>query len=678
VPLTFNSNGNHPEGITESLDQETAADWREEALTSRSWRARLRRKERLQRIADAATEKWLGENAPSDFDPSAPESTLQDLPRPVKLGVKETTRGSALLDQPRELTFHAGVLRSLFHLLLWVRGILLFGLGVSWDWLRKRSTQESRARRLRETFERMGITFVKIGQQLSMRLDMLPYVYTRELEKLLDELPPFPSDQAISTIERVAGKPISEVFSVFDSNPIGSASVACVYQGILKTGERVAVKVRRPGVGPRLAADLRALRWLVYLLELAVLAPGFTSNFIHELGDMLTEELDFVREARFSELYRRRVRKVKEFSFVAVPKVFFDYSNDEVMVSEFVSGIWLSEILRAIETDDGAALKKLEEMNIDRTILARRIQLIARFNNFENIFFHADLHPANILVQPGNKLVLIDFGSCGSFNRKELNSWRRWFDAQSVDDVGGMVQAALGIIEPLPPIDRDEFGQRLETEFWNNLYAIKSKHSSWSERSPSSLWIGFLNLCREFQVPMRLNTLRMIRASMLTDTISVRLDHDQDPYREFRFYEKGAGKRAKKRLLKRLHRLARPRKFIGIENTLESGIKFIYRLQQTVDSLASIRIGAIIAKIDYFFSLMVKHIAWITGTAAMTTGYFWLFGHDPDTLSRYSIAGAFYAAVGNMWWRIIAFLPSILVLWRVSFRFKERRPWEDS
>jgi len=165
----------------------------------------------------------------------------------------------------------------------------------------------------------------------------------------------------------------------------------------------------------------------------------------------------------------------------------------------------------------------------------------------------------------------------------------------------------------------------------------------------------------------------MIRASMLTDTISVRLDHEQDPYREFRFYEKGAGKRAKKRVFKRLHRLARRRTFIAIESGIESGIKSIYRLQQAVDSLASIRIGAIIGKIDYFFSLMLKHLAWVTVTAAALTGYFWLFGRNPS----YTIVSALKAVFANTWWRIVAFTPSVLVLWRMSFRLKERRPWDD-
>ena len=679
--LTFGHNG--ADGHSNPVDEmdrpweETEPPYPSDTKKARkAWRARLRRRDKIQRIADTAAEKWRRRHQPPDAPPPPPEAPLyRPLPRPKGLGLKDTTRQSALPAPHRELAFKAGVFRSAVRILHWLRGGCLFVLGVFWDWLNGRNTVENRARRLRETFETMGITFVKIGQQLSMRLDLLPYAYTRELEKLLDKLRPFPPDEAMRMIERAAGQPLNEVLSAFDTEPIGSASVACVYQGILATGERVAIKVRRPGIGVRLAADLRALGWLLTLFELGFLAPGFTDNFIFELRMMLMEELDFIREARFDDLYRRRMRKAKHMHFVTAPKVYFAYSNDEVMVTDFVSGIWLTDILRALETKNLEAQAKLDEMNIEPVILARRIQLIARYNNFENIFFHADLHPANIVVQPGNKIVLIDFGSCGSFSRTELNSWRRFFDAQSIDDVGGMVQAALGIIEPLPPIDRDSFGKRLEAMFWNDLYAIKSKHSTWTERSTSRLWIGFLTLSREFQVPMRLNTLRMIRASMLSDTIAVRLDHDQDPYREFRYYEKGAGKRAKKRVFRRLRQLDRPRKFIGIENGIESVLKFVYQFQRTVDSLASIRIGEIIAKVDYFVSLMFKHLAWAFMTLMTATLGLWLYGWFG--YRNYTNLGAVLGEVlKNGWWQIVAFTPSALVLWRLSFRLKERRPWQ--
>jgi ubiquinone biosynthesis protein len=643
-------------------------------------RARLRRRERIQRAADAALEQWerlLGLPAPEPpIDSEDP--LLRPLPQPQVWEIPKDERSS--LPPPRRgPAFKAGVLRPVGRLLFWLGGGLLFALKVLWDWIRGCNTQQNRARHLRETFQLLGTTFIKIGQQLSMRLDLLPYIYTRELEKLLDDVKAFPSADAIKIIERTTGRSLDQIFAAFDPQPIGSASVACVYQAVLNTGERVAVKVRRPGIGPRLASDMRAFGWLLAVIEMIHFTPGFTKNFVEELKTMLMEELDFVREARFTDLYRRHVRKVKQLRFVTAPKVFFEHSNDEVLITEFVSGIWVKDVLTALETENQEVLAKLEEMNFDRVIVARRIQLIARFNNFENIFFHADLHPANILIRPGNNIVLIDFGSCGSFNRRELNSWRRWFDAQSVNDVGGMVQAALGILEPLPPINKDDFGMRLESKFWDDLYAIKSKHSVWSERISARLWIGFLDLSRQFRVPLKLNTIRMIRASMLSDTIANRLDNNQDPYREFRFYERGAGKRAEKRLTKRVHSLLGPSKFIRIHEALETSLNLLYQVQRIVDSLTSIRIGAIIAKIDYFFTLFFRHLVWVFIT---TPTYF--LAHDffnrcvhrfIPRLPQATSFNSFFDLLKDPIWDVITFVPMIMVLYRLTFRWKEPEPW---
>ncbi|HEV7767526.1 MAG TPA: AarF/UbiB family protein [Thermoanaerobaculia bacterium] len=571
---------------------------------------------RVRQLTEMALHQWRRSNRVRTDGTILPVFT--ELPRAKGLGTTKR-RTPAFPPRREEVTFKAGFFSTLVRIFLWLSGGLYFAFGVAVDRFRGLDTDATRAVRLRLTFEKLGTTFIKFGQQLSMRLDVLPYAYTRELESMLDHVPPIPEAEAIAIVERAIGKPINEVFSQFDSDPIGSASIACVYHAVLKTGEHVAVKVRRPGIGEQLTADMRALEWLLILGELALIPPDFTSNFIRELRMMLIEELDFVREARFGDLYRKATRKQKQFHFVTAPRVFFDLSNAEVLVSEYVQGYWMHEIITALETDDEAAIARLHEMNIDPIVLARRVQLIARFNNFENIFFHADIHPANLLVQPGNKIVLIDFGSCGSFSRKELNSWRRWFDAQSVNDVSGMVQAALAIIEPLPPINKDEFALRLESVFWNDLYAIKSKQSDWSERISARVWIGFLKLSREYNVPMRLNMLRMIRASMLSDTIAARLDHDQDPYKEFRHYEKGAGKRAKKRIIKRLHRLLGPSKYIRIENGIEAGLKSLYQVQRTLDSIRNIRIVPLIGKAAQFFLLSLRTSMWVGGIALAWT-----------------------------------------------------------
>src|SRR4029077_17002851 len=126
---------------------------------------------------------------------------------------------------------------------------------------------ERRAMRLRRMFERMGGTAVKIAQQMAMRIDLVPYAYAFELTKLLEKVPAFPVDAAIKMIERTTGRPLHEDFVSLDPVPIGSASVACVFQGVLHNGERVAVKVRRPGIGVLFMADCRALIWVTNVLE---------------------------------------------------------------------------------------------------------------------------------------------------------------------------------------------------------------------------------------------------------------------------------------------------------------------------------------------------------------------------------------------------------------------------
>jgi len=154
------------------------------------------------------------------------------------------------------------VMLTISRLLVWIWGFVRFYSGNLLDVLRGRASVQRRAVRLRRVLEDGGPTFAKLAQQVSMRADMLPYAYCAELGKMLDQAPAFPLEQAIEIIERTLGQPLADVFEIFDPEPIGSASLACVYQARLRTGTRVAVKVRRPGIGPLIAADLRALDWL--------------------------------------------------------------------------------------------------------------------------------------------------------------------------------------------------------------------------------------------------------------------------------------------------------------------------------------------------------------------------------------------------------------------------------
>ena len=149
----------------------------------------------------------------------------------------------------RRVRFSAGTLRTVSRLFVWLWSLIRFYSGNFFDFVRRRGTEERRAIRLRQVFEDAGPTFAKLGQQLSMRADMLPYSYCLELAGMLDRAPSFPVEQAIAIVERSLKRPLYDVFEAFDPEPIGSASLACVYQAQIGTGEHVAVKVRRPGHG---------------------------------------------------------------------------------------------------------------------------------------------------------------------------------------------------------------------------------------------------------------------------------------------------------------------------------------------------------------------------------------------------------------------------------------------
>lgn len=586
-------------------------------------------------------------------------------PRRLELHEKDDVS----LPQREVEKFSAGFFKVVLRFSVWMLAAIRFGLGNLGDRILRRSSEERRAIRLRETMQRAGATFIKLGQQLSVRMDLVPYTYARELEKLLDAVPPFPAEEAIAEIERSTGRKIGEIFAAFDPVPIGSASVACVYQGVLRDGTHVAVKVRRPHIGEELTADMLALVWLLRGLELVWLSPGFTKHFTYELSTMLLEELDFVQEARLTDLFRKRARKAK-LSYVSAPRVHFKYSGRSVLVADFVGGVWTTDLLRAVEENDVATLQKLRENGIDPKRVARHYMHANRFGGFENIFFHADLHPANVVIQENSNLVLIDFGACGAFSRRERTSWRRLLDAQEHEDITGMVQAAIALLEPLPAIDIDEFQTRLEAVFWKDLYAIKSKHSPWWEHTSANIWISFLKLAREFDIPMNLNTLRMIRASMLADTVAARLDHDIDPYAEYRRYERGAGRRARKRLRKRLRRESGPRLFSRLEQGVEAASAAIYKVQRFIDGKPLLDFVSEIAKAAFGFKLLMDLSSGLAGaTLALVMGiaaWDYLRGHARAPLL------IFGDVIHNGWYQAAVVIGVLLVGRRLHHRL--RRP----
>ncbi len=598
-------------------------------------------------------------------------SVLQPIPRREPI-IVAAARSSALpmIEAP---TFKAGTWRSLARLFAWLSfiGALLGAHG--WDWLRRRNNPRQRAVHLRLLLEKAGGTFVKIGQQLSIRVDLLPAEYCAELSKMLDRMPAFPLEEALAVVERTTGKPWHDVFAVFDPEPVGSASIACVYQATLKDGTKVAVKIRRPGIGQIFMADFRVLDWLLRLAEfLSVVRPGFTAGLRHALRETLLEELDFRREAQSQDIFRRNARKKARKRFFTAPRVYFGLSGDEMLVQEFVSGMWVWEIIAAIEQQDPQGLAMMQQLEIDPSTLARRILWTAFWSTDEHMFFHADPHPANMVVGQGGAVTFVDFGSCGSFNDEQRRAFSQMAACMSTADAEGMARATLKLLEPLPPIDVSSLVKFLEAEMRVVLctFSVQAKYTEWWERTSIRLWLAMVKAARHYGLSMNLDTLKMLRASLLYDTVALRLDHTISRpgyYQKFikRDRERWAAQRWRKRT-----RLMRRDRFLHLEALAEAGEDLINRAQQSVESPV-LNFGAVIEKWVFTFSALsrtVGRLLEITGGAvAMLVAVRYFRSDTPPQL-----LDALLTVLRNRTYQVVVVAVVVLYTRHIVFRLTER------
>jgi ubiquinone biosynthesis protein len=608
--------------------------------------------------------------APPHLDNDQPDQVLSSMPRRRQLITRPTT--DVLTPVLAEVTFTTSFWRAIGRLLAWIYLILYVLGGNLGDRLRGRDSIGRRAARLRQGLEKVGGTFVKLGQQVAMRIDLVPWEYCLELSKMLDRMPPFSQEEALAAIERATGKPWQETFAVFDPQPIGSASVACVYQAVLKDGTRVAVKVRRPGIGELFMADFRVLDWLAELVEfLTIVRPGFTRNLRREFKETLLEELDFTREARFQEIFRRNARKKAKKKFFTAPKVYFELSNEEIIVQEYVSGMWLWEVIAAVEQNDPQGLAMMHRLNIDPKRVARRILWVTFWSMDENLFFHADPHPANILIGRDSSLTFIDFGSCGSFNDEQREAMERTVISLRNGDAEGMARATLKLLEPLPPVDVSALMKEAEAEYMRVLYTFrtKAKYTEWWERTSARQWLALVKVAQQYNLPLNLHTLRMIRATLLYDTLVLRLDRKIDRYEEYgRFMNYRAGL-AKKRLQKRWQRNLKDGIYMRLHELAETAEDVVQRVQHTLSS-PILNFGSVIDKWIFAFSVLGRMVGRLALVASIAVGLVSLVHYSRD--GAVDVINVLNSLLPNGLFQLALLIVVVLNVRLILFRLRER------
>ena len=256
--------------------------------------------------------------------------------------------------------------------------------------------ERSRAIKLRSILTKLGPAYIKVGQALSTRPDLVSPIYLEELAKLQDQLPSFPNEIAFRFIKEELGKMPQEIFAELSDKPIAAASLGQVYKGKLKTGEDVAVKVQRPDLMRRIALDIFIMRSLASFVQNNV--KRVRSNLIaitDELAERIFEEVNYTQEGRNAERFKNLYGYMEE---IYVPKIYWEYTGRRVLTMEWITGTKLTNI------------EEVQAQGIDATHLVEVGVECSLRQLLEHGFFHADPHPGNLLAMPDGKLAYLDFG----------------------------------------------------------------------------------------------------------------------------------------------------------------------------------------------------------------------------------------------------------------------------
>ena len=313
----------------------------------------------------------------------------------------------------------------------------------------ERIARLSRPERVRMTLEELGPTFVKLGQILSTRPDLVPLAYVQELSKLQDNVPPFPYDDVRAVVIAETGKFPEEIFCSFDQAPIAAASVGQVHKAILKdTEEVVAVKVQRPNIQQTIEVDLEIMLHLAYLMErhvteMEVLHP---TKVVSEFARSMEDELDYTVEASHIEHF---AREFLDDETVYVPKVYRDLSTQRMLVMEFIDGTKASDFEHLKQ--QGYDLKEVASHGADSIL--KQICVCG--------FYHADPHPGNIFILPNNVVCFIDFGMMGRISQQQREDFTDFVELLIHKDENKIVDALLKLTIFTEDPDRSELQRDL-------------------------------------------------------------------------------------------------------------------------------------------------------------------------------------------------------------------------
>ena len=378
---------------------------------------------------------------------------------------------------------------------------------------RKEARLVKQAAWLRESLIGLGPTFIKIGQALGTRADLLPLAYVKELATLQDQVPAFPTAEAFARIEAELSRPLHECYPEIDSEPIAAASLGQVYRARLATGEEVAVKVQRPNLEEFISFDIAILFRLVKLTNRFFPRANENADWegmLREFHTTIFEEMDYVKEGRNADRFRYNFRTWRA---IRVPKVFWTYTSTRVLTLEFIRGTKVIDI-------EGLRAQRISAVKVNRLLVRTYLKQL-----LEDGFFHADPHPGNLLVMDSGHLAFFDFGMVGRITPKLQSQMIDAFFHVIARDVQGLGQDIINLNFLKPGVDPETVRPVVEGLFKHYL------NLRLGEVNFKELTYDLAEVIYEYPFRLPSNFTYIMRALMTLEGIGVVTDP------EFSFFE---------------------------------------------------------------------------------------------------------------------------------------------
>ncbi len=371
---------------------------------------------------------------------------------------------------------------------------------------RKEARLEKQAVWLCQRLISLGPTFIKIGQALGTRADLLPLPYVKELATLQDQVPAFSTSDAFARIESELGRSLQEAFAEIDSEPVASASLGQVYRARLKTGEEVAVKVQRPNLSETISIDVAILYRLVKLTNRFFPKANENADWegmLREFHGTIFDELDYIKEGRNADRFRYNFRTWRA---VRVPKIFWSHTSTRVLTLEFVRGTKVVDL-------EGLRARRISPVKVNRLLIRTYLKQL-----LDDGFFHADPHPGNLLVMDSGHLAFFDFGMVGRIPPKLQSQMIDAFFHVVSKDVHGLGQDIIDLDFLKPGVDPETVRPVVERLFESYL-SLKLGDVNFKE-----LTYDLAEVIYEYPFRLPANFTYVMRALMTLEGIAILTD----------------------------------------------------------------------------------------------------------------------------------------------------------